>query len=214
MRALRLTILSYIRYMFGIYQRPTRYDHLFEHVDSLKAKNIMEIGTWKGARAKGMIETAAKHRPVGEVHYYGFDLFHTMDPDTYAKEISKQPPSRADIEKELQATGAVIHLFEGDTTKTLPAAVATLPKMDFIYIDGGHSYETILSDWENSAKLMHETTAVVFDDYWENRKDGAGPIVDKIDKTKYNVELLPAMDVFFNPDFGRLVIRFAKVTKL
>lgn len=213
MRAFVLSVLSFVRKTFGIYQRPTRYDHLYEYANKFKAKRIMEIGTWKGERARGMIKIAQKYHTPSEVEYYGFDLFQTMDNDTYAYEISKQPPSRAEIEKELAATGAKINLFEGDTTKTLPAAVSTLPKMDIIYIDGGHSYDTILSDWENSAKLMHENTVVIFDDYWQNRADGAKPIVDKIDQTKYRVILLPAMDVFFNPDFGRLVIRFAMVNK-
>ena len=116
-------------------------------------------------------------------------------------------------EKKLQETGVNVHLYKGNTMKTLPAVISDLPPMDVIFIDGGHSLETIQNDWRCAKALMSEKTAVIFDDYWLNRHDGARPVVDAIDRTKYTVNLLPVVDVFFNPNFGRLVIVFAKVTR-
>jgi len=112
----------------------------------------------------------------------------------------------------LKTTGANIHLYRGNTLQTMPATIPNLGKMDFVYIDGGHSVDTIRSDWQNTEKVMDENTVVIFDDYWVNREDGGcKPIVDAIDRNKYEVELMPIIDKFDNPDFGKLVIRFAKV---
>jgi len=206
-----LTLLAFAKNLLGIYNNPRRYDFLFDVIRKNRSLNIMEIGVWNGTRAKQMIETALKNSP--EVNYFGFDLFEELDSEKFSKEFSKQPPTMDFIMTMLKDTGAHINLFKGDTTDVLPKTVPTLPMMDLIFIDGGHSYETIMNDWDYSKKLMHPGTVVVFDDYWVNRKDGAGAVIQTIDRNLYDIEVLPTTDVFFNPNFGRLVIRFVKVTK-
>ncbi len=213
LRIFFLSVFSWLQNKFGIWHRPTRYDQIFQAIAQLQATRIMEIGTWNGKRAVQMIEQAKKFHSPETIEYFGFDLFETMDAAQFADEISKQPPTIGQVRERLSATGARVNLYKGDTTKTLPEMVRTFPPMDVVFIDGGHSYNTILSDWQNAANVMGPRTRVIFDDYWLNRKDGAAPIVDAINKEEYHVELLPAIDVFFNPNFGRLVIQLAQVTK-
>lgn len=174
----------------------------------------MEIGTWRGERAKLMILEAQKYSPSEEVSYYGFDFFETLLPETLNKEFSKQPPSMEMVKNELGETGARITLYKGDTKEIFPEQVFYLPKMDFIFIDGGHSLETVQNDWNYVSRLMHEGTVVVFDDYWPERTDaGAKSIVDAIDGSIYDVKILPEFDVFVKPHFKRLIIKFALVKK-
>ena len=190
-----------------------RYKHLYEHIDKIKPKNIMEVGTWNGKRAIAMIEAASKHRPIEDIHYYGFDLFEELSNEEFKYELSKKPPAKDVVMSAIEQTGAKVHLYQGNTLKVMPEVTPSMPKMDFVFIDGGHSLDTIRNDWNNTKTVMDENTVVIFDDYWVNRQDGGcKPIVDKIDRDKYNVELLKTIDRFNNPDFGKLVIRFAKVT--
>ena len=82
-------------------------------------------------------------------------------------------------------------LIMGNTRKTLPKFKPERP-IDFVFIDGGHSVETIQSDWENVEKLMHENTVVIFDDYYDDtEKVGCKTIVDSLDE-KYSVEKISA----------------------
>jgi len=61
---------------------------------------------------------------------------------------------------------------------------------------------------------MHSGTVLIFDDYWPEKQDGgAKPIVDAIDRSVYNVKILPEFDVFIKPGLKRLVIKFAEVQK-
>jgi hypothetical protein len=137
-----------------------------------------------------------------------------MTEEIFKSEISKRPPTESEMKQKLGTTGANIYLYKGNTLETLPKATSEISPVDFVWIDGGHSRETVASDWNAVARLMHEKTVVIFDDYWVNRADqGAKPIVDSIDIEKYNVEILPIEDRFDNTDFGELVIRLAKVTK-
>ncbi len=207
-------MLYFIKKLLGSKDIPYRYDQIFDEVKRKKPKNIMEIGVWSGERARKMIKLASRFNSLQDINYFGLDLFETMDTVKYTQEVSKQPPKMEEIEKKLSLTGASIHLIKGDTTETLPLNVDKLPAMDIVFIDGGHSLETIANDWLYVSKLMHEKTVVIFDDYWKDRNDaGAKVTVDNIDRDIFSVELLPVVDNFINPSFGYLSIQLAKVTR-
>lgn len=177
----------------------------------------MEVGTWNGERAMQMIEIARKFYHASEVEYYGFDIFELMRDETFVKEVSKKPPTMVEVEAKLHRTGAQIHLFKGFTESTMPSVLPTLPKMDLVFIDGGHSIETITNDWKWTQFAMSENTVVVFDDYWSGewgkRKDaGCQSFIDSLDRTKFKVEILPIQDSF-KKEWGTLKINFATVVK-
>lgn len=195
-------------------RRPKRYGQMFWLIARLRPRKIMEVGTWTGDRALTMIKLAKRFYSPGEIDYYGFDLFEDMTKERFSEELSKWPPAQAEAQQKLAAAGANIHLFRGDTMKTLPEAAKNLPLMDFVFIDGGHSLETIASDWHWVSQLMHAKTAVIFDDYWLERTDaGCKVTVDAIDRTLYDVSVLPWTDKFKKTAFGPLKIKLTKVTK-
>jgi len=185
--------------------RGVHYGPLFEILKSRKFHNIMEIGTWNGSSAVGMIKTAALRVPEDQIHYYGFDLFEEATPELLAEEFS---PRYALLIKDTEAkikqqTKAEVSLFKGDTKKTLPAVIDRLPKMDFIYVDGGHTVETIRNDWGYVSKLMKPDTVVVFDDYCDEMSF-IGPkfLIGELDKSKYTVQVTPEAD-YYPRAFGR-----------
>jgi predicted O-methyltransferase YrrM len=209
LRPLYVPLLSWY---YDTFKAPRRYHYLYDAIRALRAKSILEVGVWNGKRGVTMIEEAQKWN--SEISYYGFDLFEDLGETGYVAELSKRPPTESEVTALLQRTGANIRLFRGNTLETLPQAVPTLPKVDFVFIDGGHSVDTIANDWKYIQEVMHEHTIVIFDDYWRNRTDaGCKTIVDSIDQSQYTVEILPEIDRFNNPDFGPLEISFAKVCK-
>ena len=125
---------SYLKHFFGVWNQPKRYQQLYNLIAEIRAKKIMEIGTWKGKRARLMIEEAKRHAPVADVSYFGFDLFETMSPAMLGEELSKQPPSLEAVQRELSTTGAAVTLYKGNTKEVLPRVTPLLPVMDFIFI--------------------------------------------------------------------------------
>ena len=84
--------------------------------------------------------------------------------------------------------------------------------IDFVFIDGGHSVETIESDWNYIKHLMGKQTVVVFDDYYENRDDfGCKKLIDNLQKEKnYKIEKLDPLEVV---EKNNIELRLVKVTK-
>jgi len=167
----------------------------------------MEIGTWRGLTALQMITLAQKYHAKKNIEYYGFDLFDMMNEDILVKEVSKLPPNLEAVKKQLETSGAQIHLFRSFTKDTMPQVMPSLPFMDLVFIDGGHSIETIENDWHYTQQVMGDHTVVIFDDYWsgewEGRKDaGCRSLVGTIDKSQFDVKLLPIQDTF-KKDWGK-----------
>lgn len=191
--------------------RGKHYKPIFDWLSTHHCYNIMEIGTFDGYNAIGMIKTSKA--PEAEIRYFGFDLFETQTPDTAIQEFSGnyQPPELAIVNKRLESeTDAAITLFKGNTNETLPAA-ATLPQMDIIYVDGGHSIETIKNDWEHVQKLMHDKAIVFFDDYFQEMPFiGCKLTIDGIDVSKYDKTVYPTVDSYTHT-WGQLKTQLASV---
>jgi predicted O-methyltransferase YrrM len=65
-------------------------------------------------------------------------------------------------------------------------------KTDILFIDGDHSYDTVLNDFYNFEQFVNPNGYIIFDDY-EDYKDSpdvkiaVNKIVDEIDKNKYTI---------------------------
>ena len=156
-----------------------RYAQLAELIRTYKPKRIVEVGTWNGGRAIEMSLAAFENRD--RVHYTGFDLFQDATAETDKKEQNTKPHNHFNaVVKRLEEFSEKMEeknktftfsLLKGDSKETMPKAKKELKKTDFAFIDGGHSEETILSDYEN---LMH-VPVVVLDDYYAKDVDGKIP---------------------------------------
>ena len=162
---------------------PKRYKQLAKIVEHYKPSTIVETGTWNGGRAIEMSLAAFKH--TDEVHYIGFDLFEEATEELDHIELNSKPHNMLEaVEFRLSEFQQVMHksnktftfeLHKGDTKKTLPLASA-INEADFAYIDGGHSYETVKSDFEN----LRHIPAIVFDDYFTKDEQGRMPENDGV----------------------------------
>jgi hypothetical protein len=172
--------------------RPQRYKQIIEIIDDVKPQSIVEIGVWNGQRAIEMVSAALLHHE--KVSYHGFDLFESANATTDKEEMNaKKHCTLKSVRDTLNGLkklnpGFSFKLTKGNTRKTLkPGSI----EADFVYIDGGHSVETIRNDYE----AVKESRMVVFDDFynakdWDLEKVGANKIIEEIP----HAELLPSED--------------------
>jgi len=167
-----------------------RYDQLIPIIRRLQPKRVLEIGTWNGDRAIAMM------RETDGV-YFGFDLFESATIDTDREESNVKPHWSVErVARKLDDAEILWALQKGNTRHTLPMFREKFPdiKFDFAYIDGGHSIQTIQSDWDNVRQMMNPDSVVVFDDYYEPEDDrfGCNKVVSCLEH-----EVLPDADPVF-----------------
>jgi len=148
-----------------------RYDQLLSAIRTKQPKVILEVGTWNGTRALEMLALC------DGATYYGFDLFEEATRDTDHEEMNVKAHYTQDFVMD-RLTGFDVHLFKGNTRETL---ANFNEKVDFVWLDGGHSVETIRSDWENIKRCLNPDAWVFFDDYYTG---------SEIDTEKYGCNLI------------------------
>ena len=182
-----------------------RYKHVIECVEQCHPKVIVDIGVWNGKRS---VQIIRKAREINSgISYWGFDLWEDLSDKQWIDEFMNPKPKSVFEEAEGRIRDAIGTdkwiLVKGDTKIVLPAM--DLPLIDFAFIDGGHSLETIESDWGCLSKRLHKNSVVVFDDYWHGRYDaGCASLIDSLDD-KYHKELMGLDRV------GKLRISMVKV---
>ncbi len=145
-----------------------RYAYIPRLVEAVKPRTIVEIGTWSGHRALQLARSALKHSPA--VKYMGFDLFEAGNAADDAREMNVKAHFSVDQVQallecfKLENPGFDFSLTGGNTRASLPET-----KADFVFIDGGHSVETIRSDFER----LRTSAVIVLDDYYEGPIDTA-----------------------------------------
>lgn len=194
-----------------------RYGNLDAALDALWADGCrhlkyLEVGTYDGARAAGLLAAWLARKGNEGVSYYGFDLWEDLTPERSAAEKSKPrlPPTRDEAMYRLQsaALGWPVTLVKGDTRETLPRTAPGLPEADLVFVDGGHSLETVASDWAAVRPLVGFRTRVLFDDLYENRDDfGCGPLLAALGPP-YEVTRLDPVDSYAHTG---VVVRMASV---
>ena len=191
---------------------PNRYYCLAKEIAKLKPNTILEIGTHNGRSAAIKLEEAVKHNSA--VKYFGFDLFEDMTEELAVEEHhGKKLPSMSIASQKLARYN--VAFIKGNTKETL-AEFSHEEPIDFVFIDGGHSVETIQSDWDNVKRLISDSSVVIFDDYYKEREDvGCKTVVDSLESEGYSVEEVESGISFSQKrDLGdQLTVLMMKVTK-
>lgn len=175
-----------------------RYSNLLLKMDELIKRSYtlvyLEVGTFNGVRAINLLDYFLSTDANRQARYIGFDLFEDMTVEMSKAEFSKStlPLSTTAIQKQFDDTlkkkygerFAGARLFKGNTKQTIAQwkkDAARLVEPNFIFIDGGHSLETIESDFRNLQEYATGTNMFLMDDYYSNRTDvGCKPMVEKI----------------------------------
>ena len=144
-----------------------------------KPKFFLEIGVFHGVTARNVCELLYQIHG-NDFKYVGLDLFNESDenkneviPNTkfsnplkniYFKYIKKQDPySFESVSELLSKFKNNVHLIKGDSNIVLKKI--DMSKIDFVFLDGGHAYDTVKNDLNCSLEVINSSGTVLCDDY-------------------------------------------------
>tara|TARA_B100000579_G_C22616615_1_gene749874 strand:- start:95 stop:721 length:627 start_codon:yes stop_codon:yes gene_type:complete len=179
-----------------------------------KPKNFLEIGVFHGVTARNVCELLYSIHNT-DFQYIGLDLFgenyensNEIIPSTQFKNpfkniyfkyiLRKDPYSIEAVSDLLKKFKNNVHLIKGNSNNLLKKIDMT--KIDYVFLDGGHAYETVKNDLFYSFPVLKNGGTILCDDYDLSYAPG---IKQAIDEFVINKNL--KSEILFN--------RFVKIEK-
>ena len=180
-----------------------------------KPKHFLEIGIFHGVTSRNVCDL------LQEIHgknfsFTGIDLFDSEGEETkdeiipqtkfsnplkkiYYKYIVRLDPySKESVEKLLSKHKDNINIIKGNSNKVLKEI--SLDSFDFVFLDGGHKYETVLNDLKSLTKVVINKGVILCDDYDLTYAPGVKKAIDEyVLLNNFNLRILSS--------------RFAEITK-
>ena len=167
--------------------------HFLNEIASKKPKNFLEIGVFHGVTARNVCELL--HSIHGnDFKYVGLDLFgesaenaNEVIPNTkfnnllkriYFEYILRQDPYSVDaVTYLLKKFEKNIHLIKGNSNLLLKKM--DMSQIDYVFLDGGHAYETVKNDLQYSKPVLDNNGTILCDDYNLGYAPGVKQAIDE-----------------------------------
>ena len=180
-------------------------DFLLSEVRKEQPKIFLEIGVFHGVTARNVCELLYQiHK--NDFKYIGLDLFMENEENKnevipnntfnnplkkiYFKYIKKQNPYSLEAVRDLlKKFEKNVHLIQGNSNKVLNKM--DMSKIDYVFLDGGHEYNTVKNDLDNCIEVIKKGGTVLCDDYNLGSAPGVKEAIDEfVNKNQLNVDIL------------------------
>ena len=168
-------------------------DFFLNEILAKKPKFFLEVGVFHGVTARNVCELLYQIHG-SSFQYIGLDLFEVNNenkseiiPNTefsnplkkiYFKYIKKQDPySISAVRDLLKKFKNNVNLIKGNSNIILKKI--DMSKIDFVFLDGGHNYETVLNDLKCCNEVVKNNGIILCDDYDLSFAPGVKKAVDE-----------------------------------
>ena len=188
-------------------------NYLLNHIKQAKPKNFLEIGVFHGVTSRNVCEMLYLLHGNG-FKFTGIDLFseEVVSKDDYIPKtnfsnplktiyynyiIRLDPYSHQSVLKLLKKFEKNINIIKGNSNKILKEIPIIF---DYVFLDGGHKYETIKNDLKNLTQVINNGGIILCDDYNLSYAPGVKKAIDDyVLEKNFNLKILNS--------------RFAEITK-
>ena len=181
-------------------------DFFLDHIKKNKPKNFLEIGVFHGVTSRNVCELLFSIHG-NDFTFTGIDLFaentgaleNEHIPNTqfsnplktiyYKYLLRLDPYSVVSVLKLLKKFRKNIKIIKGNSNMVLKEI--NLNKIDYVFLDGGHKYETVKNDLESLTEVINNNGVILCDDYDLSYAPGIKRAVDDyIFEKKFNLQIL------------------------
>ena len=179
---------------------------LLNHIRLKKPKNFLEIGVFHGVTSRNVCELLYSFHG-NDFKFTGIDLFvndETSLKDEYIPKIKflnplktiyykyiirLDPYSVDSILRLLKKFQKNVNIIKGNSNKVLKEI--DVNKFDYVFLDGGHKYETVKKDLENLTQIVNNNGTILCDDYDLSYAPGVKKAIkDFVVEKNFNLKIL------------------------
>ena len=188
---------------------------LLNHIRLKKPKNFLEIGVFHGVTSRNVCELLYSFYG-NDFKFTGIDLFvnnETLLKDEYIPKIKFSNPLKTiyykyiirldpysvdSVLRLLKKFQKNVNIIKSNSNKVLKEI--NVDKFDYVFLDGGHKYETVKKDLENLTQIVNNNGTILCDDYDLSYAPGVKKAIeDFVSEKNFNLKILNS--------------RFAEITK-
>ena len=168
-------------------------EFFLEEIKKKNPKIFLEVGVFHGVTARNVCELLFELNGHN-FQYIGLDLFEESDenkseiiPNTnfsnplkqiYFKYIKRQDPYSIEAVRDLlKKFSKNVDLIKGNSNKILKKI--DMSKIDYVFLDGGHDYETVKNDLNNCIEVVNKNGTILCDDYNLSYAPGVKKAIDE-----------------------------------
>ena len=179
---------------------------LLEHIKGKNPKNFLEVGVFHGVTSRNVCELL--YLLHGDnFRFTGIDLFlndtkafnDELIPNTkfsnplkaiyYKYIIRLDPYSLKSVHKLLNKFKKNVNIIKGNSNTILKEI--DVDEFDYVFLDGGHKYETVKNDLENLTQIVNKNGTILCDDYDLSYAPGVKKAIDEYVLSKnFNLKIL------------------------
>ena len=153
---------------------------LLRHIEKIKPRNFLEVGVFHGVTSRNVCEILYSLHG-SNFKFTGIDLFlndNEVLKDEYAPKTTFSNPLKTiyynfiirldpynikSVNKLLRKFEKNINIIKGNSKDVLKEI--NLDEIDYVFLDGGHKYETVRNDLENLTQIVNNKGTILCDDY-------------------------------------------------
>jgi len=208
--------VNYIKYWrTSSFKKKEDGNFLLNHIRQKKPKNFLEIGVFHGVTSRNICELLYSFYG-DDFKFTGIDLFAnnvTLLKDEYIPKIKFSNPLKTiyykyiirldpysvdSVLRLLKKFQKNVNIIKGNSNKVLKEI--NVNKFDYVFLDGGHKYETVKKDLENLTQIVNNNGTILCDDYDLSYAPGVKKAIkDFVVEKNFNLKILNS--------------RFAEITK-
>ena len=180
-------------------------EFFISEISKQKPKIFLEVGVFHGVTARNVCELLYTIHG-DDFKYIGLDLFKEdaenkdeVIPNTkfknplkniYFNFIKRQNPySIEGVEDLLKKFKKNISLIKGNSNIILKKI--DMSKIDYVFLDGGHDYSTVMNDLENCSEVIRNDGTILCDDYDLSYAPGVKKAIDEFtDQNNLKCEII------------------------
>ena len=199
--------VNYIKYWrTSSFKKKKDGNFLLNHIRLKKPKNFLEIGVFHGVTSRNVCELLYSFYG-NDFKFTGIDLFvnnETLLKDEYIPKIKFSNPLKTiyykyiirldpysvdSILRLLKKFQKNVNIIKGNSNKVLKKI--NVDKFDYVFLDGGHKYETVKKDLENLTQIVNNNGTILCDDYDLSYAPGVKKAIeDFVSEKNFNLKIL------------------------